>query len=76
MVMEAGDVAPMRSAKVVRGNCEFGFKAKNSKNGDRMMFLYLGHVDGLFMDTFNPEDVLRRLGWVPVSEIERKAEDL
>jgi len=59
-----GDIAPMKSCKVSFGSSEFGFKAINSKSGDRLMFLYLGSHnknDG----KFNPEAALIALGWTP-----------
>ena len=65
--MKPGDIAPMKSAKVNFGGAEFGFKAKNSRKGDRLIFMFLGHHNG-DDEPFDPEQVLRNLGWIPANE--------
>lgn len=66
--MQPGDIAPMKSAKVALDNAEFGFKAKNSRKGDRLVFMYIGHYDHE-QEPLDPEQVLRDLGWVPKEEV-------
>ena len=69
--LNRGDLSPMKSATVVMGNAALGFKARNSRSGGRLMFLYLGeHRDS--NKPFDAEYALRDIGWVPECETENK----
>jgi hypothetical protein len=72
--MNTGDIVPMKSATVCFDNLTFGYKTKDPKSGDRLLFMYLGYRTG--SELFNLEQALRGLGWVPASELEDRTRDL
>lgn len=68
-VMTRGSVVEMKSAKISVDNMEFCYKAKNSRKGDRLVFIYLGHQEG--SDELDAEAILRDMGWIPKEEAQK-----
>lgn len=68
--MRAGQVVKMKKAIVEADEfegLEFTLGAINSRCGDRLVFLLLGHEEG--GKELDAEKVLRQLGWVPADEV-------
>lgn len=62
--MQIGDVAQMKSCKVYFGTSEYGFKAKDSMGGDRLIFLFLGSHNS-HDGAFDVDKALIDMGWTP-----------
>ena len=66
--MKKGDVAPMKSCKVSFGTSEHGFKAKDSRGGDRLIFLFLGSHNS-HDGAFDVDKALIDMGWTPPTKV-------
>ena len=62
--MKPGAIIPMTSCEANFPNgTKYKFGCKQSRSGERMMFLFLGTT--MDSEKFNVEDILKRMGWEP-----------